>query len=80
MNEKPPTPSSASSDQVDDALIIAASIGGTLSVLCDSISILAPLKLVGVGLCEVCSTVQVSQIVSSYLWLYLQMSFTDPSE
>ncbi|KAE9402712.1 hypothetical protein BT96DRAFT_537769 [Gymnopus androsaceus JB14] len=51
-------PSESFSTRTDNALVIAASIGNTLSVLCDSTPVLGPLKVVAAALSEVCSTVQ----------------------
>ncbi|KAE9384521.1 hypothetical protein BT96DRAFT_929245 [Gymnopus androsaceus JB14] len=54
----PYIPPSASSSRTEDALAIAASIVGALSVVCDSVPVLGMLKPIAAGFTEICATVQ----------------------
>ncbi|KAE9391117.1 hypothetical protein BT96DRAFT_321517 [Gymnopus androsaceus JB14] len=47
-----------SSDRTEDALMIAASIGSALFVLCDSVPVLGTLKPIATGFTEICTTIQ----------------------
>ncbi|KAE9392607.1 hypothetical protein BT96DRAFT_264747 [Gymnopus androsaceus JB14] len=54
----PDIPLPSSSGRTEDALTIAASIGGALFVVCDSIPVLMTLKPIAAGFIKICTTIQ----------------------